>query len=837
MKEIKKITVLGSGTMGSGIVAHLANAGFKEIYMLDILPPKLTDEQIEQGYTLEDKNIRNLLARKNLNTLLASKPPQLGSKKLAKYITIGNTTDDFDKYVSESDWIIEVVPEIAKLKNDTFKKIDKIRKPDSIITSNTSGTPIKEMLEGCSDELKENFLVTHFFNPVRFMTLLEIITTSTTKPEILEMITKIGEEKLGKGIVHSYDVPGFITNRIGGYFMMKTLSLLGEYDIETLNNVFDKKLGYGGKPFSTCDLVGIDILYHVMNDIHNKTSDESNEVFKIPEFMENMIKKGLLGRKTGAGFFKRDKEKKKDFVIDPETLEHVPKKNPKIESIERAKKAGSLEDAVKIMYNAEDVGGDIYKAVITDWIRYAFARTPEVSPNGIEGVDKAIKRGFNQKLGPGELLDIIGADKVIENIEKSGKEVPNLLRDLQQKGKVYVENDKGEDLVFSKEGYKKIEKPEKYSSFKELAKTTKPLFEIKKSGRVYHLDNDIFAVEMLTKNGIINMELIDTIYKALDLVELNGRGLIIGNDLENFSFGADLDMLLGHILRGKRDSVETVTRRFQMLNHKLKFAKVPVVVMKRGMALGGGCELGYGAHIRAAHDSYIGLVEVGVGLIPGGGGTKETLVRKYKKYAGKQGSKPLDYIQETLMQIANPLENVAVSAHQAKELGYMSEDDGISMNSDFLLYDAKQDVIRLSKDYKPPEETYVELPGRDMRAALYTGIDLFAASNKLTPKKVPKFITKQFELILKTLADVVSGGDILPPGKKFSELELLDMEREAFLRLTTDMSLKEKFAWLNIAADTLKKNRSWWQPYAWAFKSIKNSYFNKELERKVKEYD
>jgi len=301
--------------------------------------------------------------------------------------------------------------------------------------------------------------------------------------------------------------------------------------------------------------------------------------------------------------------------------------------------------------------------------------------------------------------------------------------------------------------------------------------------------------------------------------------LIIGNDLENFSFGADLDMMLGYVLRGKTEFIDKVIKNFQMLNHNIKFAKVPVVVAKKGMALGGGCELGYGAHIRAAHDSYIGLVEFGVGLIPGGGGVKETLVKKYNKYSKKKDFKPIDYIRETFEQIA--FVKVAMSAHEAKELGYMSEDDGISMNNDFLLYDAKNDVMSLSKNYKPPEETRVILPGRDMKATLYTGIDLAVAAKQVPPMKVPQFIRNHFEMVTKTLADFISGGDIIPPGKRFNEIELLDMEREAFLKLTTELPYKKKFSWLNISASSLKKNSHWWEPYTWALKSTKNSYFNK----------
>ncbi|MGA1844896.1 MAG: 3-hydroxyacyl-CoA dehydrogenase/enoyl-CoA hydratase family protein [bacterium] len=821
--DIKTITVIGSGVMGSGVAAHLVNAGFSEVYLLDILPPRLTDEQIRNGYTLENRHIRNIVARKNLNALIKSKPPQLGLTAFEKNITIGNTTDDFDRFVSASDWIIEVVPEVVTIKNETFKLIDKVRKPDAIVSSNTSGISIKEMLDGCSDQLKAHFLITHFFNPVRFMKLLEIVSGEKTRPEVVATIEKLGQERLGKGIVHSFDVPAFVGNRIGVYDMMYLMTLTPEYGIETINNIFDKKLGYGGKPFSTCDLVGLDTLSHVVRYIYDSTHDESHEVFRMPAFVTRLVETGRLGRKSGAGFFKREKlnGKKVDFVINPETNEYVPKKNPKLKSVGEIKKARSVDQAIQMMYEGKDVGGEIYRRNVNELVRYTFARASEISPDGIEAVDNAIRWGFNRKYGPGQILDIIGVDRVVKHIEKEA-EVPELLKELYYTGKnrVYTTNGAQEDMVFKGGNrFERVKRPDKYLTFKEIAKKAPPILKIEKGGRVFDLGDDILAVEMLSRNGTINMEVIEAIGKALDLAEKNACGLIVGNDLENFSFGADLDMLLGYALRGKTGFIEDVIINFQMLNHRLKFAKVPVVVTKRGMALGGGCELGFGAHIRAAHDSYIGLVEFGVGLIPGGGGTKEILVRKYQKYAQKKGSRPIDYIKEAFQQIA--FVKVSTSAHEAKALGYLSETDGISMNSDFLLYDAKEDIKRLSKNYRPPEETYVPLPGRDMKATLYTGIDLAKAARQLPPMKVPNFIRTHMELVAKTLADVVSGGDVLPPGRKFSELELLEKERQAFLRLTTELSLKEKFSWLQIAAGTLKK-----KAFPWAFKSVKNSYFN-----------
>jgi 3-hydroxyacyl-CoA dehydrogenase len=821
--RIEKVTVIGSGVMGSGIAAQLVNGGFGEVRLLDIIPSELTDDQIAGGYTLDDRNIRNLVSRANLNKLIKSKPPQLGALKLAKEIILGNTSDDFENYVSGSDWIIEVVPEIAGLKNETFKRIDRCRKPDAIVSSNTSGISIDTMTEGCSEGFKEHFLITHFFNPVRYMRLLEIIESKTVNPEVVETVISTGEELMGKEVVLSFDVPGFVANRIGVYNIMFLMSQIEEYGVEEVNTVFDKKLGYGGKPFSTCDLVGLDTLVHVVNYIYENTDDECRRIFEVPEFLKRLVDAGRLGRKSGEGFFKREKKdgRNMDYVIDIRTGEYIPRKNPVIKSVERARKAGSLQQAVSDLYKSSDIGGEIFRKAVNSVIKYSFARVNEISPEGIEGIDKAVRLGFNQKLGPGEMLDIIGVERFVRDIEREG-DIPQVLRQLYRtdRKRVYFESEEKEDMVFESPstGYRPVVKSEKYSSFREVSKHNKPVLDIKDGGRLFALEDDIFAFEMTSKNGTINLKVIEALNRSLEIAKNRGRGLIIGSDLDNFSFGADLNIFAGYIFRGKKKFVEEIINEFQILNYNLKYSKIPVVVMKRGMALGGGCELGFGANIRAAHDSYMGLVEFGVGLIPGGGGVKELLIRKYKKHSVKEKFKPFDYIQEAFMQIA--FAKVAMSAYEAKELGYMSDTDGISMNKDFLLTDAKQDIMRLSADYKPPEEVRVLLPGQDIMATLFIGIDLAAAARQLPPQPVPDFIRRHMALVLKTLSGVVSGGGILPPGKEFSELELLELERKAFLRLTTGMSLKEKFAWLGIVSSTLKK-----KPIPWAVKSVRDSYF------------
>lgn len=830
--DINKITVIGSGVMGSGIAAHLVNGGFKDVNLLDIVPSKLTEEQIKAGYTLENKDIRNLVSRKNINNLLKSEPAQIADYKLSKNIKPGNTVDDLEKCVKESDWIIEVVPEVLKIKQDTFRKIDEYRNPDTIVTSNTSGLSIDDMINGCSEGFKEHFMVTHFFNPVRYMKLLELVKGKETKPEVVEAIQKIGEDTLGKGIVFSYDSPAFVGNRIGVFNIMYLMSLIGDYSIDAINSVFDKKLGYGGKPFSTCDLVGLDTMGHVVKDIYDRTNDECHDVFKLPKFVEKLISEGNLGRKTGAGFYKREKIKGKnvDSVIDPTTNMYIQKQKPNIKSLEEAEKAKSIEEAMSIMYDADDEGGEIYRKTANAVIKYSFARAPEISPGGIEGIDNAIKWGFNQKKGPGDVLDAVGVEKVVKNLEKEG-DVPELLKELYKTGKnkVYIEGDNKEDLVFDKKDkFRIIEKPAKHLTFKEIAKRYNPITNVGGGGRLYDIEDGVLAFEMLSKGGTITRKLIDSLAQSLEIAKLY-KGMVIGNDMDNFSFGANLEDLLGYILRRKSGVIESVLKDFQQLNQDIKYSPVPIVLAKKGLALGGGNELGYGANIRAALESYIGLVEFGVGLIPAGGGIKETLVNKFNKYT-KNGElkpenkdvEPLSYIKETFEQIA--FLKVAKSAYEAKNLGYLSEKDGISMNADFLLSDAKQDVIRLSNNYQPPKEAKVWLPGRDMRAAFYTQMKIMEAGDNLPPMSLPKFIKEEFRLVARTLGDILSGGyDTLPPGRYFTENELLKMEREGFLRLTTETSFKERFAFLNIAANALKKNA-----VPWGMREYFKSFFRGE---------
>jgi len=804
--------------MGSAIAAHLANAGFSEVTLLDILPAALTAEQAAAGYRLDQPEVRNLVARRNLNALIAAKPPQFGSPRAPQRIAVGNLEDHFEAFVGRADWIIEVVPELAAVKNATFIKIDRYRKAGAWVSSNTSGIPISEMVAGCSPRLQEHFLVTHFFNPVRFMRLFEVVRGPQTLPEVFDGACALAEERLGKVVVESYDVPAFVGNRIGLFHIMFLMSLVGRHEIEVINDVFDRSLGYGGKPFSTGDLVGLDTLAHVVRHLQEHTHDERHALFTVPPFLERLVKEGRLGRKSGAGFFKREKigGRNLDFVLDPVTGGYVPRKPRRFGSLELAKRAKGIEEAMRTLYGGGDEAAAIFRESMHATIGYAFARAPEVSPKGIEGIDLALRWGFNQKKGPGEILDILGVDRVVAALEKTGP-VPPLLAALVKagRGRVYT-GGKAPEVFQGDSGYRPVTRHARTLHFADLAKESAPVETWPRTGRLFALPDGLFAFEMQTKNGVVNLALIQAIHRALDLAEAKGRALVIGNDLENFSFGADLDMLAGYILRGKAEVVHRVVESFQLLNHRLKFAKIPVVVAKRGMALGGGCELGYGAHQRVAFDSYIGLVEVGVGLIPGGGGVKETLIRSWRAAESRGEVKPLEWIKGAFEQLA--FAKVSASGEEGRDLSYLSPDDGITMNTDFLLGDALDDARRLAADYRPPQPCLVPLPGRDALATLSMGIDLGVAARQVPPMKVPAFIRRHFARVLKELAGVCCGGDLPSPGARFTELEILALERKAFLRLTARQGLASRVAWLLIASSTLKKS-----PIPWALASIRNS--------------
>jgi len=768
--------VIGSGIMGGGIAAIAAGAGSK-VFLLDIPLKELTDKQKAAGYKLDDPNIRNLIARKGLLSAFNKKASlQLFySFSDINNVTVGNVEDNFEEFVGQSDLIIEVVPEVLSIKNQTYERVDKCRQPDSIVASNTSGIPLKEMAKGRSDSFKQHFVLTHFFSPVRYMRLLEVAGIDETLPEVLGSITEYASESLGKGVVQCKDTPGFIGNRIGLHEVMTLLEQVDKYGLTAIDTVFGKHLGRGGKPLVTMDMAGLDTLDHVRENLDQNTNDERSEVMKHHPLLDRLIKEGRFGVKTKQGLYK--KEGKKFLVINPETWEYEEQKKPDMPSIKEAIKADDPVEATRILYKADDLGGEIFRSIAHHSLAYAFNRIPEIA-DSIVDIDNAMMWGFNTKMGPGHILDAIGVDNWIEGATKAGLKIPAGIAALQKSGgKVYDE--KGEDKTYFDTIAGKhvaIKVPSTNLSFENL-KRKGALLEDGEGAGIYDLGDGILGAEIRTKNGLFTAELLHDLNLALDMVK-DHEGLVISNPGDHFSMGANLQMVVGMSQWGRQDLIEMAADQFQTLGKRVRYCPKPVVVAKQGMALGGGTEIGLGGRIRVHRELYMGLVEVGPGLIPGGGGCVMMLKYFYDKARELKGDavEPIDYIVPAFQLISNP-RNVSRSARIAKELGLLRATDKITMDIDRLLYDAKKDVLGMAHNgYTPPEEVALELPGAEAKNMLEMGLRLFDESG---------FFSGYEHMIpaCKELAFVLTGGDLAAPGRLITEDELLKLEREAFGRL------------------------------------------------------
>ncbi|MBC2734188.1 MAG: 3-hydroxyacyl-CoA dehydrogenase/enoyl-CoA hydratase family protein [Desulfobacteraceae bacterium] len=776
VRKIRKAAVIGSGVMGGGIAALLASAGIKTL-MLDIVPFDLTEEE------KKDPKARNRMVKAGYDNLLTIQPALLMQKKDIGLISIGNLEDDFDQ-LADCDWIVEVVVENLKVKQDLFARIDKVRKAGTVVSSNTSGIPLKAMSEGLSEDFRKHFLGTHFFNPVRYMHLLEIIPGEETDKDLLCFMADFGERILGKGIVWAKDTPNFVGNRIGVQGMVKSMQLMVEegLSIQEVDALFGPALGRPKTAmFKTSDLVGLDTMGHVArNSFELVTDEEEKKDFVVPEFVNQMIEKKLLGKKTQAGFYKTDltpEWKKVRKVINPETLEYEDWQKVDFPCLAEAKKAKTLTEKIRTIVYGDDKGARFAWKVVANGMIYAANRIPEISDTIVE-IDNAMKWGYNFEMGPFETWDAIGLKESVAKMETDGLTVPAKVKDMLAAGVTSfykTENGKVSFYDFDTKGYKEVVVSESNISLAALKGSGK-LVKTCDSASLVDLGDGVFCCEFHTKMNALNAEIIQFMDEAMDYVDENGVGLVIGNQAGGmpgaFSAGADLVQVGTAAKTNRLDEVDQMIRALHAVVQRETFSPFPVVAAPYGLALGGGCEVCLAADRIVAHaELYMGLVEIGVGLLPGGGGCKNL----WKKAVNAIPSHVKDvdlskFFIPTFMNIATA--KVSMSAAQARAAGFLGPQDRIVFNRDLLIGEAKKEVLRMADaGYAPPAKKKLKVLGAAAEGMV---------NGEIFNMQSAGYVSEYDAFLARRIATVVGGGDVRTNSEVDEEV-ILNLEREAFI--------------------------------------------------------
>lgn len=772
--KIEKVAVLGSGVMGSGIAAHLANIGIPTL-LLDIAPGELTKEEEAKGLALDSKPVKNRFAVSAMQKLLKQKPAPLSSKKNLALITPGNFDDDLEK-LKDVDWIIEVIVERLEIKKSLFEKIDAVRKPGTIVSSNTSGVSINAMAEGRSEDFQAHFLGTHFFNPPRYLKLLEIIPANTTKPEVVSFMQTFGEDVLGKGVVIAKDTPNFIANRIGTYGLIVTMNemIARNYTVGEVDSVTGPLIGRPkSATFRTLDVVGLDTFAHVATNVYDQTTGEEQAVFEESPILKKMISNGWIGAKSGQGFFK--KAGKEILQLNLSTFEYEPTTKLVAPSLEMAKQAKGPGGKLKVLIYANDRAGELLWNSFAPTLIYSGKLVGEIADD-IVAIDNAMKWGFGWAQGPFEMWDAIGVEKSVAKMKEEGREIPEFVTGLLEKGlKTFYSEIDGDLAYYNGSEYVKVPVNEKAIDLKRYKKKH-GVIKSNSGASLIDLGDGIALLEFHSKSNAIGLDIVQMINYAIDEVEKNFKGLVIGNQGKNFCVGANLAMILMEAQDDNIFELDFVIKSFQQAMRRIKYSTKPVVAAPFQMALGGGAEVCLpAAHIQASAETYMGLVEVGVGLIPGGGGNLG-LYQKFIK--GLPNGVDVDY-----QQIANKvfetiaMAKVSTSGEEARENNFLDFADGISVNPDHLIYDAKQAALALAEaGYTAPVKKPVKVVGAPGYATLLLGAQGMFDSG---------YITEHDLKIAKKLAYVIAGGKV-PYGTEVSEEYLLNLEKQAFLELVAD---------------------------------------------------
>ncbi len=804
MKRIHKVAVLGAGTMGARIAAHLANAGIPS-YLLDMVPG-------------DSSAGRNAIASAGLDGAKKSKPAAFMDSSLSNLVKVGNFEDDIHR-LKEVDWIIEAIVENLEIKRSLLKRVEAVRTPGTIVTTNTSGLPVHEIAGGFSDDFRRCWFGTHFFNPPRYMRLLEIISTPEADPAAVAAITSFADVHLGKGIVFAKDTPNFIANRIGTFSVLNVMHVMQEMDlsVEEVDALTGQAIGWPkSATFRTIDLVGLDVLGSVAANMIRDVHDERGDL-QIPEFFQQLLEKKWLGDKSKGGFYKKTKSansaEDERLALDWKTLEYHPRKKPKFPSLEMARNVEETGARLRLLLGISDassrpqkadVAGQFLWTVLSDLWTYCANRIPEIS-DSVVNIDRAMKLGFNWELGPFELWDVVGVEATVKRMQADGKALsPNVEKLLSSGRKSWYKDDPATnsgrdyfDLVTS--AYRPMEVPQGVWSA-QIAKKTNGVVKKNSGASLIDLGDGVGCIEFHSKMNSIGTDIVQFITQTLKPgAAENLEAFVITNDAANFSVGANLMLLLMSIQEEEWDDVDLAIRSFQNMTQAIKFSPKPVVVAPFGMTLGGGTEISLHAGALQPHaELYMGLVEVGVGLLPGGGGCKEMLLRAVDSAmsirSGGRGEsvEMMEAMKKAFEIIATA--KVSTSAQEARSLGFLNESDRITMNRDRVLADAKARALEMIRvGYEPPQaRTDIPAPGENILAALKMGIHLMRQGDYISDHEV-KIGTK--------IAEVLCGGNVTP-GSPMSEQYILDLEREAFKSLCGEKKTQERIQY------TLKTGRT-----------------------------
>lgn len=789
---IRRAVVVGAGTMGAAIAAHMANAGIP-VTLLDIAPRELTPDEERKGLTLEDPQVRNRIVRQGLESAKKSRPASFFSKRHTNLISVGNLQDDL-QVVGDADWVIEAIIENLRIKRELMARLDELRGPKTIISTNTSGIPVASIAEGRSEGFRRHFMGTHFFNPPRYLKLLEVIPTRDTLPVVVEVISRFAEYRLGKGVVVAKDTPNFIANRLAfgtGSFALDYI-LKHDYTVGEVDAITGKVIGRPKTAtFRLIDLVGVDVWKHVGDNLapaitHDEHALRYLQSEQVNRLIETMVERNWLGNKTKVGFYKpvRENGKKEFWPLNLQSLEHEPPQKVRFESIGEARDIDDLGERLKSLLKAEDRAAQLVQALTYQSLAYASELIPEVADTP-KAIDDAIRWGFNHEVGPFETWDILCVPETADAMKSAGFPPADWVEEMLESGITSFYEYKGgrKISVYNPERgtYQAMDRPTGLVVLSEEVAVGKVIAK-NMSASLIDIGDGVANLEFHSKMNVLDEDIFNLLEESLDRLENDLEGLVIGNEAENFSAGANLFMVVMAAQGEMWDQLDGAVRRMQDLNMRMRYAPKPVITAPAGMSLGGGAEVSMHASRIVAHaELYTGLVEIGAGVIPAGGGTKEMLRRVLNPPMRTKNTEPLPFLQRLFEQIG--MAKVATSAEEARELGILGPCDRVVMNRDLLLTEAKKEALNLvATGYRPPLPEKIYAVGRDQLAALKVGIFMF---------KEGGYISEYEAHIAEKLAQVMTGGNI-SQSAWVSEQYVLDLEREAFLSLCGEEKTQQR---------------------------------------------